>query len=190
MPKYIYKMALIAMAIFWGCHFLNESERDSHKQIANGSEEQIRQKGNEFAIYLPAKRITPEQMSETELSELELNKSSILSIDDIFSYTKESHQIEVTASAYKRINQIDVGVYGTVFFVCVGQNPIYWGAFWTPISSIPSDGVVILLNSAISADKYVIQIQLGYPTDKYFSGEDPRTNQEILQSLERAGKLK
>ncbi|MFC1909389.1 hypothetical protein ACFLXD_06040, partial [Chloroflexota bacterium] len=32
---------------------------------------------------------------------------------------------------------------GKSFLVCVDKAPIYWGAFWTPISSMSFDGVTI-----------------------------------------------
>ena len=166
---------VIFMCIFCHCHILNG--------LTGGDDKLSNQKQAEFAIYLPAILISPKQMSNLELSKVELNKSPIIWVEDIISYKKESHEIKVTESAYQRINKMNLSVYGTVFVVCVGKIPIYWGAFWTNISSIPFDGVVILLDMPTSEDKYVIQIQLGYPTSKYFSGEDPRADIRILRSL-------
>jgi len=42
-----------------------------------------------------------------------------------------------------RIDALQVGVYGNhLSFVSTGF-PVYWGAFWTPISSVPFDGLAI-----------------------------------------------
>lgn len=142
----------------------------------------------EFAIYLPAQRISAGEISETDLSDLELKDEPIITVDDIVSYAKETHGIELTASAYERIAQLEVPVIGGIpFVVCVGRDPIYGGAFWVGYSSMSFDGVVI--DTLPASLQNPIQIQLGYPSGSFFSGEDPRSNPRILRSLEQAGKL-
>jgi len=142
----------------------------------------------EFAIYLPAQRISASEISKADLSDLELKDEPILAVDDIVAYAKERHRIELTASAYERIGQLEVPVTsGIPFVVCVGRDPIYSGAFWVGYSSMSFDGVVIDTLPAML--KNPIQIQLGYPSGS-FSGEDPRSNSRVLRSLEQAGKLK
>ena len=77
---------------------------------------------------------------------------------------------------------------GKSFVVCVNREPIYWGAFWTPISSVSFDGITIWkpLNSQ---EPEVIKLELGYPSPAFYEGEDPRNNAEVMESLEQAGKL-
>ena len=140
-----------------------------------------------FAIYL-TKQDTPVSAMPA-LSQVELADKPIISIDDIISYTKETHEIELTADAYERVLKLEVPTSGRAFVVCVGSKPIYWGAFWAPFSSQSFDGVIILI-PPFSPDGHLIQLQLGYPSPGFYSGEDPRSNPEILQSLEQAGKLK
>jgi len=142
----------------------------------------------EFAIYLLAQRISAGEISETDLSDLELEDEPILAVDDIVSYVEETHRIELTASAYERIWQLEVPTSGIPFVVCVGRDPIYGGAFWVGYSSMGFDGVVI--DTLPASRQKPIQIQLGYPSGSFFSGEDPRSNPRILRSLEQAGKLK
>ena len=139
-----------------------------------------------FAIYLTSQEISAAWLSQTDLISLELEKEPIISSDDILGYTKASHEINLTSSAIKRINQLSVPVDGRGFVVSVGSERIYGGAFWTLASSLIFDGVVIeapLVNESM-------RIQLGYPESlDVFKGEDPRSDVRIMQALEQAGKL-
>jgi hypothetical protein len=141
----------------------------------------------EFAVYLPAQKLSPQQLSGVGLADLELEDTPILSVDDIVAYSRETHEIELTASAYERIEQLEVPVDGIPFVVCVGRDPIYMGAFWPLYSSLIFDGVVIQMPLM---DEPVIQITLGYPSSSFFTGEDPRSDPRILQALAQAGRLK
>jgi hypothetical protein len=141
----------------------------------------------EFAIYLPVQKLPPHQLSGVDLADLELEDTPILSVDDIVAYSRETHEIELTASAYERIGQLEVPVDGMPFVVCVGRDPIYLGAFWPLYSSLSFDGVVIQVPLM---DEPMIQITLGYPSSPFFAGEDPRSDPRILQALAQAGKLK
>ena len=111
----------------------------------------------------------------------------MLSVDDIVTYSKETHEIELTASAYERIEQLEAPVDGISFVVCVGRDPVYLGAFWPLYSSLIFDGVVIQVPPM---DEPAIQITLGYPSSSFFAGEDPRSDPRILQALAQAGRLK
>ena len=70
----------------------------------------------------------------------------------------------------------------------VDRNPIYCGAFWTPISSISYEGITILkpLNSQ---DSNIVKLELGYPSPNFFGGDDPRNNPDIIKSLMQSGIL-
>ena len=54
-------------------------------------------------------------------------------------------------------------------------------------SSASFDGIVILPSPL--SDKPSIQIQLGYPSPDFFSGEDFRVDPRVFQSLDTAGKI-
>lgn len=143
-----------------------------------------------FSIYLVKPRMSAQQMMETDLSDLELEEIPILSVDDIVTYTWETHEIDLTDSGYERIAELHVPVTtGVPFVVCVGREPIYSGAFWVGYSSMSFHGIVI--DTLFAMDKHSIRIQLGYPeSPELFEGEDTRSDPRILQSLEAAGKLK
>jgi hypothetical protein len=141
-----------------------------------------------FAIYLTKEDVLPTQMSALSLSHIDIAEQFIIGLNDIISYNAQTHEIKLTASAYENIFQLDVPVSGKSFVVCVDRTPIYFGAFWTPVSSISFDGVTIWKPLNFQEPE-VITLELGYPSSSFYGGEDPRNNPEILQSLEQAGKL-
>jgi hypothetical protein len=140
-----------------------------------------------FAIYLTRDDIPVAQMEA--LSHVEIADEPVISTDDIISYNKETHEIELTADAYERVQAFKIPTSGKSFVICVDRAPIYWGAFWAPYSSQSFSGVTIWVPS-FSQQENTIKIELGYPSEAFFQGEDPRSNPEILESLEKAGKLK
>ena len=143
------------------------------------------QGGEGFAIYLPKQEITTSEISS--INQIELENVPIVSIEDIVSYNLPAHEIILTTEATERFLELSVPVNGKVFVVCVDRQPIYWGAFWTPISSMSFDGVTIL--KPISSNQNTIRIELGYPSGNFFSGDDPRDDPKLIKSLEQAGKL-
>jgi len=143
--------------------------------------------GEGFAIYLTKDDIPVSQMPV--LSHFELAAEPVISIDDVFSYYGETHEIELTPEAYERVMGLQVPTSGKSFVVCVAKQPVYWGAFWTLISSQSYDGVGIWVPDFFQQEN-TIQITIGYPSPSFFQGEDPRSNPVIMEALEQAGKLK
>ena len=143
-------------------------------------------KGEGFAIYLTKGDISPGRMQV--LSHVAIVEQPVIATDDIVTYNIQTHEITLTASAYERVSQLEVPVEGKSFVVCVDRNPVYWGAFWTPLSSMSFDGVTIM-KPLDSQSAKVIKLELGYPEPSFYGGEDPRNNAEVMQSLEQAGKL-
>jgi hypothetical protein len=139
-----------------------------------------------FAIYLTKGDIPPAQMEA--LSHVDIADQPIIMMDDIVVYNTKTHEITLTANAFARISSLEVPVRGKSFMVCVDKKPIYWGAFWTPISSMSFDGVTIW-KPLSSQNTSVIKLELGYPSPSFYRGEDPRSNAEVMKSLEQAGKL-
>jgi hypothetical protein len=143
-------------------------------------------KGEGFAIYLTKQDIPPARMEA--LSHVNLTDQPIISTKDVITYNAQTHEIKLTDQAFERICELEVPVEGRSFIVCVDKQSIYWGAFWTPVSSISFDGVTIWKPYS-SQGPTVITLQLGYPSSSFYGGEDPRNSPEILESLEQAGKL-
>jgi hypothetical protein len=130
--------------------------------------------------------IPPAQMPA--LSHVNIAEQPIISIEDIITYNAQTHELKLTTRAFERISQLDVPVRGKSFVICVDRKPIYWGAFWTPISSISFDGVTIWKPLSLE-EPYIITLDLGYPSSSFYGGEDPRNNADVMRALEQAGKL-
>lgn len=145
---------------------------------------------NVFAVYLLARDIPPAQLLTTDLHKAELTPEPLLGTDDIVSYRRDSHTLELTADAYARVQHIfpmPVRVEGIPFVVRVGSEPLYAGAFWTPASSLTFDGPYIM--QPFASDTHTIQIELGYPSNTVYTGHDPRADPRIMNALQAAGKL-
>jgi hypothetical protein len=142
--------------------------------------------GEGFAIYLTEPDVAPDRMEM--LSHVDIAEQPLISVHDIVSYNIRTHEIILTDEAFERIADLEVSLNGKSFLVCVDSAPVYWGAFWTPISSFSFDGVVII-QPLSSAEPNMIKLALGYPSSSFYSGEDPRSNQILVLSLEGAGKL-
>ncbi len=151
------------------------------------SPEEEPSKDEGFAIYLPAREIAISEMPL--ISNLELADEPIVAPVDIVSYYRNTHEIELAVEAYDRLSGLEIPINGKVFVVCVDRQPVYWGAFWPGYSSMTFDGVIIL-TPLFLLDRHAIQIELGYPSESFFTGEDPRSNPDIMQSLQKTGKLR
>jgi hypothetical protein len=141
----------------------------------------------DFSIYLLKNDIPASQI--TSLSSLEPADKPIIGINDIVTYHKDTHEIELTAEAFRRIAELPVPVSGKAFVACLDRRPVYSGAFWTPISSIAFNGVAIMKPMS-GQNQTAIRISPGYPTEQFFHVPDPRNNEDIFNALQKAGKLK
>jgi hypothetical protein len=139
-----------------------------------------------FAIYLTKGDAPPDQMPA--LSHVDIADQPIIGMNDIITYNSQTYELKLTAAAYQRIAQLEVPVRGTSFMVCVDKQPVYAGAFWTPISSIAYNGVTIW-KPLTSAKPYIVTLELGYPSTSFYGGEDPRNSPQIIDSFKKAGKL-
>ena len=145
----------------------------------------------EFGIYLLTDDRPATELAQSDLNDLPLQDKPLISSADIVAYHKGDHIIELTPSAYAKVQAIfpkPVRVDGIPFVVAVGDERIYAGGFWTPLSSRSYDGVVILEPwEALPTD---IRIGLGYPSTELFVHTDPRSDPRIIEALEQANKIK
>jgi len=140
--------------------------------------------GEGFAIYLTANDIDP--TLRPKLSQLEIAQQPVISLKDFTAYNPRTHEITLTADAYNRISGLETPVRGKAFVVCIDRKPVYQGAFWTPVSSYFFEGVIIMIPLGFE-DNTVIKLTLHQVESS--REEDPRSNPEIIKSLEKAGKL-
>jgi hypothetical protein len=139
-----------------------------------------------FAIYLTRDNVPPALMEA--LSHVETAEQPVISAEDIVNYYAQTHEIELTPAAFERISRLEVPVQGTSFLVCVDNAPLYWGAFWTPVSSVSFGGVTIWKPFAADEPR-IITLELGYPSASFYRGRDPRDDQSVMAALQRDGKL-
>ncbi len=143
-------------------------------------------RGEGFAIYLTQEDIPPAKMEA--LSHVQIADQPFISLKDVVYYNSQTHELKLTPSAFERISTLQVPVQGKSFLVCVNKAPMYWGAFWTPVSSISFDGVTIW-KPYNSQEAPIVTLELGYPSANFYGGQDPRNNTEVIKSLDKAGKL-
>lgn len=110
---------------------------------------------------------------------------------DIEYYEWWSHTITLAAGLRTRLlDELARGlVSGHPFRVVVKGETIYQGVITSGFSSFSFDSPVIDL-TPFDLQEEQIRIQLGYPTEMDFTGEDPRGDTRIREALEREGKLK
>jgi len=174
-PAVITAVIVSVFLLSSGCFGQNIAEESPGQEFSEG-----------FAIYLTRADISPAQMPV--LSHVDIAEQPIIAMNDIVTYNSETHEISITADAVDRISSLEVPVSGKSFVVCVDRKVIYWGAFWTPISSLAFEGITIW-KPLISHESKIIKLELGYPSSSFYGGEDPRDNEEVMKSLEQAGKL-
>jgi hypothetical protein len=124
------------------------------------------------------------------LDELALQDRPLLDGDDLVRYDPATHQMELTPAAFRRLRDtypLPVDVDGIPFVVTVGEEPIYRGALWTPLSSLSFDGVVIM--QPMVDEPPVIGLALGYPGPD-FATDDPRDDGRVIDALGAAGKIR
>ena len=145
--------------------------------------------GDGFAVYLLAGDPAPSRLAS--LSHVEPVGPALISGDGLISYTRATHEMQLSAAAYGAISLLEVPLQGRSFAVCVDGEVVYTGAFVVDIWSGSFDGVVILkpLTPEVSLERFSLSLELGCPGPTFFSGEDPRANASRLEALARAGKL-
>lgn len=178
--------AIISMSILVSMSPFFHGCTSDDEPVQENTVQQVPQKDGEgFAIYLTKDDVPPDKM-ET-LSDVEIAEEPMISINDIVSYDALTHAMTITRDAVERVRSLEVPTNGKSFLVCIDKGPIYWGAFWTPVSSISFNGVNIW--KIYGTETNIVKLELGYPAESFFQGEDPRNNPEIMASLRQSGKL-
>lgn len=137
-----------------------------------------------FAIFLTKNDIPPRDLGKYQLSEILLEEKPLITIDDILEYNIGNHTMTLTKGAYTRITELEVPLRGRTFVVIVNKLPIYAGAFWAIVSSIPFDGVIIW-KPTILDEPQKIKFDFVCPSKKCEKMVDPRTDYRIMEVLKR-----
>lgn len=142
----------------------------------------------QYAIYFPAEKTTPAALTLLAPDQLKLSDKMLLAPEDIVAYEQNTHKLILTAAGYQKLLLQEVPLEGLPFIAAVGDKPVYPIALWTPLSSATFDGLIIMEPHEPNVNE--VYILTGYPTDKFFSGVDPRTSPVVLQAFRDAGKLR
>ena len=141
-----------------------------------------------FELYLVAdSQMGGADLKRYELGDLPLAEEPIITTGDIDSYLWDIHAINLNEEAYKKIYVIfsqGMPMSGVPFVILSNGKRIYAGAFWSLTSSLPFDGVIILQPFDPSGSP--LMISLGYPTQEFFTGVDPRYDARLKQALDGA----
>jgi uncharacterized protein YceK len=142
-----------------------------------------------FELYLVAdEQLSGPDLKNFALSDLPLAEDPILTSDDLVSYIPEYHAMNLTEEAYQKmlaIFSMGMPMSGVPFVIVSKGDRIYAGAFWTPLSSLSVDGVVIM--QPMDPSGAALMISLGYPDESVYTGEDPRNDPRLMNALEEAG---
>jgi hypothetical protein len=107
--------------------------------------------------------------------------------EEITSYDWKTHTVRFRRGVFERLRKQHAGelVGGVVFTLRLGEVVVYPGVFTIGASSNSKKLPVILLDGKDTAI-----IQLGYPTEEHFNGEDPRADPRLRKALLQAGLLR
>ena len=114
------------------------------------------------------------------------NNKLVISDEDIVWYNRTSHEIRLTELGVKKIEELQVSVYGNPFVVKIGGEKIYNGLFVTPISSVSQPPSEVVIETVVQNN--TIKIQMGYPPSQS-GAEDPRNNSKIFDHFQSINKL-
>jgi hypothetical protein len=138
-------------------------------------------------------------VASTPAAELDIrddNGNVLIAARDIRSYDWPTHTITLapnvrTALAAELLKTRRL-VSGVPFAVCLDGKPLYDGKFTISASSFSFATPVIVLDPIAQQSDAIenrLRIQLGYPTEEFFKGDDPRDDARIDAALRAAGKL-
>jgi hypothetical protein len=156
-----------------------------HKTPATSISPSGTSQGEGFAIYLTAQDVPVPQMES--LSHVDLADKPLISVVDIVSYDWNTHKITLSETGKEKLKNFEVPISGKVFLVCIDKAPVYWGAFYNPLSSYFPFGKPVIYAFPMLWESFEI-------TWEPVSGDgenpgDPRIDPNIFNSLKQWGKL-
>lgn len=171
-------LVLLAPFLFGGCSYIT-GETTFPTQTPAGEEG--------FAIYYTRDNIPAEQIGD--LSSVALADEPLVSFDDIISYSKYTHEIQISASSYEKLVSSENDHLRRTIIFCVNKKPLYYGELLWPFSSYWPAGVTIMrpLTEPLEGEGFYIRIE--FSTLSNDPSPDPRSNPMIMERLEKAGKL-
>jgi hypothetical protein len=140
-------------------------------------------------VYNPTLDVTERivRFYKSPAKDIPLAKYPLLSDKDIQSYDWRTHTLTFNKNTLYRIRP--PSVHGAPFVVVVDGEPLYVGAFYTGLSSIPCPLPTLLMDDIRRTN--TVQIGRAYPTQPFGGGApDPRSDPRLKKVLQELGKLK
>lgn len=139
------------------------------------------------AIYLPGEPLSGRDILSADLTAISLPPQPFIPAEEIISYSASAHDLALAPAAINRLAKLTVPVQGLGFVICDGDQRLFAGAFWTPISSLSFEGPTI--NIPFDAETTEVHLYSGYPMLDAASN-DPRDDPRLLDAFRRDGKLR
>lgn len=121
-------------------------------------------------------------------ADLKLSDTALIAAEDILTYERNIHKLTLTEAGYQKLLLQKTPVQGIPLIAAVGKQPIYALALWTPLSSLSYEGVIIM--QPFDPSDRSVYILTGYPSDEFYEGSDPRSDERIFDALSKDGKLR
>ncbi len=125
----------------------------------------------------------------TDTDEIDVNRARIsgkpiVAYRNILSYDTANHVIRLSIPR----DSLPPFGFRTPFLVMLDSVKMYGGWFFSNFISSTCSWVVIIIDDFSVAEPDRIRIGLGYPTERFFVGRDPRGNSAITRRLKKDGK--
>jgi hypothetical protein len=142
-----------------------------------------------LAFYLLEKDLNAAEAARWHPGALALQRTPLLTLDDILRYDPQKAELTLTQSAARRLVVLTVPVSGLPFVVTLAGRPCCLGAFWTSLSSLSFDQAVVI-DLLLVGQEGTLRLDLGYPaSSEFFRGFDWRRDPDFLKLFEDAGLL-
>jgi hypothetical protein len=126
-------------------------------------------------------------VDEIDVNLAEISGKPIVSYGEILSYDTAAHVIRLSIP---RDSLTLFGRFHTPFLVTLDSVKIYGGWFFANFASSICNSVVIIADDFTVIEPNSIRISLGYPSERFYTGTDPRANPAIIRRLIQDGKIK
>jgi len=145
--------------------------------------------GDSLEIYLLKDYKTVQGSAEIIKSSITLENYPLVGYKDILGYDSANYEFKISDTVAREIRNMTMPLAGTAFAVAIDKEVIYSGYFWTVLSSISCDWMVILTSNISYLDPG-LKIDLGYPGEiNDLNLRDPRNDYRIIRLLRDDNKL-
>lgn len=125
---------------------------------------------------------------EIDESSVVLEPEPFIPYPEIISYDKSQHRFEITEEAINTIQSAEIPLNGLAFALTANDKIVYTGYFWSELSSLICDWIIIESVDFVVTNHYSLSVKLGHPED-LVSVPDKRNDNRIFNIFRRDNKL-